>query len=216
MKNIIQSTILGVMLVGASSVATADVLGFGVAAKAYQLELKDNDSNSNTDAETNIEYSAYLEHPVPLLPNVRLAFADFSFDESDELPEIDSRFTDATLYYEILDNIVELDLGLTVRVFDVAVDAVEDLENDDVSALLYAKAQGNLPFVGLSAGAIAQLGGNGDDAVTDAEVFIKYDFLLGVGVAAGYRLIEQKLEVDKNTDLDAELTGAYLSATFSF
>jgi outer membrane protein len=198
--------------------AQADVLGFSIDAKAYRSTLTDNDSNDKSDSSFNTEYSFAFEHPVPFIPNVRLAYADFSFD-FDDADSTDQGFIDGTLYYELLDNIVELDLGLTARVMDIS-DASNSYKNDSTSALLFAKVQGNLPFVGLSAGAIAQAGGNGDDSILDAEVFVQYEFLFGLGVKGGYRMIQQDVELDskliKNLEQDSDFEGAYLGAFFHF
>ncbi len=83
-----------------------------------------------------------LEHGIPLLPNVRLAHSDIQESAFNTLSntislggavfpagaqlatDIDFSPTDLTFYYEILDNWVNLDIGLTVRKFDGKLEAV--------------------------------------------------------------------------------------------
>jgi outer membrane protein len=215
MKKIISTCVIATAAFSTS--VQADVLGFSIDAKAYSSTLTNNDAKDKSDSSFNTEYSFAFEHPVPFVPNVRLAYADFSFD-FDEF-DADQGFIDGTLYYELLDNIVELDLGLTARVMDIS-DGANSYKNDSTSVLLFAKVQGNLPFVGLSAGAIAQAGGNGDDNILDAEVFLQYEFLFGLGLKGGYRMIQQDAELDRkvgsNFDQDTDFEGAYLGAFFHF
>ena len=75
-----------------------------------------------------------LEHAVPLVPNVRLRYMDLSDDASNTLvnpitfngetfagdvnSDYDMEMLDGTFYWSPLDNVVKLDLGLTVRQMD--------------------------------------------------------------------------------------------------
>jgi len=125
----------------AAPVAQADVLGFGaqvgywdsklsgdVAANGGSVDVKD---ELDLDGESSSQLSLYLEHPIPLLPNVRVAYINIdqtargqlsdNFDGisagSDVRSDLELEQLDVTLYYEVLDNWVNLDLGLTVRDF---------------------------------------------------------------------------------------------------
>ncbi len=218
MKSLLKLGLLAVSSITLTVPASADVLGFAAAIKAYNSDLTDNTTDLDFDSATNTEFSVALEHPVPLVPNIRLAYADFSFDGEDDgnnSVELDQGFVDGTFYYEVLDNIVELDLGLTARVSDASAENLNiSSKNDNVSALLYGKVQGNLPITGFSVGAIAQLGGNGKDSIADAEVYAQYSFLLGLGLSAGYRVIDQELEYKSRgskSDFDSDFEGVYLA-----
>lgn len=217
----------------AASMATvsvqADTLGFSLAAKGYSSSITDNDTDIKSDSSTNVEYSFAFEHPVPIIPNVRVAYADFSFDgkynsNTTFKSTIDQSFVEGTLYYELLDNIVELDLGLTARMMDASLTGKSfnaDYKNDSVSALLYAKIQGNIPVVGLSAGVLAQAGGNGSDTIVDAEIYVQYEFSFGLGLSAGYRMIQQELEykskaTSTKVDNDTDFEGTYVAVFYHF
>ena len=71
--------------------------------------------------------------------------------------------TDITLYYELLDRVVSLDLGLNTRYVDSRMQTSGEIsgsESADVSGwapMLYAAVGGELPFTGLSLGAQGSL-----------------------------------------------------------
>lgn len=81
-------------------------------------------------------FYAALEHPIPLVPNIRVAhtgikldgqgvvsreftLGDYTFNaNANTVTELDLTHSDFTFYYEFLDNWVTLDLGLTARQLD--------------------------------------------------------------------------------------------------
>ena len=177
------ATILVATLPG---VAVADtILGIYAGASRWDYELDGSFSSDGTtintdtdlqldDDDSNVLYVA-LEHPIPLLPNVKIQRNDLDFSGSATLGRdityagttflngvdinstLDLSNTDYILYYEILDNWVNLDLGLNFKKFDgdasissLGQSASEDL--DETLPMLYGKAQFDLPFTGLSAG----------------------------------------------------------------
>jgi len=215
MKNTLKLTALSSALLLASTAASADVIGFTAAAKAYSAEVTNNDDDQSSDAEVVTELSAALEHPVPIIPNIRIAAMDASYDDDDLGGEFDQSFVDATLYYEILDTVVEVDLGLTARMMDLSA-GNDAYEYDSVEPMAYAKVQGNLPLTGLSLGAIANMGAD----VSDFEAFVQYELAFGLGFNAGYRMIGQDLEYEAGSnlfvdaDFDTDFEGAFLGIYF--
>jgi len=140
---------------------------------------------------------------------------------------IDFSHYDFTMYYELLDNWVNLDLGLTVRKFDGEIDSTgyyilpsnkinahEDL--DFAAPLLYGKAQFDLPLTGLYVGVEGNWMGAGGAQLYDLWGKVGYTFAFGLGLEAGMR--KMALELDDVEDLDADVTldGTYLAATFHF
>lgn len=179
-----------------------------------------------------------IEHMIPLVPNVKLQRSEMSTDATSALTRditfegqtfsasedisstLDLSHTDATLYYEILDNWVSLDVGMTIRVFDGEIGVITSdgslSANQSISAplpMFYGKAQFDLPFSGFSVGAEANylmVSGNG---VSDVLVKAAYESPYRLGVELGYRTFTFKL--DDIDDLYGELTveGPYLAAT---
>ncbi len=202
-------------------------------------------SELNIDEENNNFYYIAVEHPVPLLPNIRLQKTDItssetstltssftldneSFSVNDEVStDIDLTHTDATLYYEVLDNWVNLDVGLTLRAFDGEASVTsrttstsETVDLDEVIPLLYLKTQFDLPFTGWSIAADGNAIGYSGDTFSDLSAKISYNSdalpLLDLGVEIGYR--RMALEVEDDGDLTADLTidGPYAAVTLHF
>ncbi|RYY74801.1 MAG: TIGR04219 family outer membrane beta-barrel protein [Gammaproteobacteria bacterium] len=184
-----------------------------------------------------------LEHPIPLVPNIRLSHTDISTKQTADISrtftiddvtytqgdtvnsEFDLTHTDATLYYEILDNWVNLDVGLTVRQFDGFVYAASTTSPliktkekvDEALPMLYGKAQFDLPLTGLSVGVEGNYVSYSGDKVTDysAKVSYLFDSVLDVGLEAGYRKLS--LTVDED-DLQAkvDIKGPYAAVIAHF
>lgn len=190
------------------------------------------------DEAKDVFLKVYFEHPVPLIPNIRLAHtvisqkglqdvSDFSWqDISSFYGDVNSDFnlnmTDITLYYEILDNWVEADAGLTLRYtrndFTVSADLVkESLNFSTLIPMLYAKARFNVPMTDLSlqleANAISYSGA----LYYDYELSTRYTLAMGLGLEAGYKVfhIDSK-ELTSEFHADMDFSGAYAAIVWDF
>lgn len=241
----------GAFLWSCTHIAQADtVLGVYAGAGIWQADFSGKVGVSSAsieglgfdDEDSNMFYVA-LEHPVPLIPNIRLQYTDISSSSSATLSsnvvidqvsfttgssvatELELSHTDAILYYEILDNWVNLDLGINVRRYDGSLEIRsgslrEDVSLDGVIPMLYGKAQIDMPFTGWSAGLDASVVSYSGDSITDYAAKILYTSdalpLLDLGFELGYR--EMSLELDDLDDLETDLTldGPYAGVTFHF
>jgi outer membrane protein len=225
-------TILGVYAgAGAWMTGTSGYIGSDV-------DLEDDLKLDNT---TSSQFYVALEHPVPLIPNVRIKRTDLTIDgdgtvtkdvgdiklAGDVKSTLDLSHTDFTLYYEILDNWISLDIGLTARLFDGSVSFKGDLgnanNNEDLSFVVpmgYAMAQFELPLSGLYVGGDVNFIGMSGNTLSDINVQVGYDFPLPVidlGVAVGYRQFGLKLDDDLGDfETDVDVSGPYVNATFHF
>ncbi len=239
------STLLALTFVGASTMAQADtILGLTAGAGSWQSNYSGEIGDSGADLETlgytktnqNFYYVS-LEHPVPIIPNLRLQHTELksSATGTGELTikgntvsgtitsELDLTHTDAILYYEILDNWVSLDLGVNLRNFDVelmATDGSQSARTDanGVVPMLYGMAQFDLPLSGFSMGASASAIAISDSTVSDLSANIRYtsSLFLDLGVELGYRSMTVKLEESEKLNTDIEIKGPYLSAQLHF
>lgn len=208
------------------------------------------------DDENNSFFYIAIEHPVPLLPNIKVQHNkiesnqtgtlgnDFSLDTARSLSlggsgastakfpagssvttDFDLSHTDATLYYEVLDNWLNLDLGVTLRKYSGYLEAKSALSSERIdlnlsTPLLYGKLQFDLPFTGFSAGVegnyVAHLGLSDDSNLAEytAKIGYQFDSALDLGIEAGYRSVTMDINDDVNTDI--ELKGPYIAATFHF
>jgi outer membrane protein len=183
-----------------------------------------------------------LEHPVPLLPNILIQQTELEIDEANTLSRTisfdgidfdvptdgstditsnsDLSHTDATLYYEILDNWIHIDVGLTIRKFDgginisSSIDSAEE-EIDEVVPMLYLAAKFELPFTGSYAGASANAISVGDVSLIDYQINIGYETDFGLGIEVGLR--ELSLDYDDSGDqVDLSMGGAYAGIFYHF
>lgn len=233
----------------ATPLAQADVIGLGASVNYWDSDLSgtaatggdsvDIDRALRLDGDSSASASLYLEHPVPLLPNLRLSYT--ALDQSgrgrlgasgfDTLPagvdvrsDLDLEQLDLTLYYEVLDNWVNLDLGLTARDFSGDLDirqlpggpgaAVSHTSVDAVIPMLYVSARLDLPLTGLSVGGEGNLVSYSGDSVHDYNVYGQYQWSL-LQVRAGYRQLSVDYE-DGDDQLDIELDGPFVSIGVTF
>ncbi len=195
------------------------------------------------DKEPSNVFWAQLEHPIPLLPNIRVmatrinasstatitksfSLAGVDFQVSDDVASnIDLSHVDATLYYELLDNWISLDAGITARQFSGQLEArsqatgtvTGDLKG--VLPMLYLNARIDLPFTGWHVGAQSNVISYRGDGVTDMNAQVGYELDLvavDLGLNIGYRTMTLKVEELDDLYADAEVSGVYAELQIHF
>ena len=245
-------TLAATLALLATPVVQADTIfgvyaGAGVWQSDYTGDVGSDDLNTSLkdlgfkEKDSNFYYIA-LEHPVPVIPNILLKHTSLTSKQTSTLSrtfeidgtvylvgeritsDFDLTHTDATLYYEVLDNWANLDIGITARIFDGYIRAESALLNkpekvtvDDTLPMLYAKVQFDLPFTGLSAGAEGNYVSYKDDKVSDYSVKVSYlfDSAFDVGVEVGYRQLSVTVD-DDEVNATVKLKGPYAAAIFHF
>lgn len=176
-----------------------------------------------------------LEHPIPIIPNVRIMTTSLdhsgsgtaSFDLNDVTFSGDVSSTgsfdqtDITAYWEILDNVVSLDLGLTAKLLDFSYNVADNNGNstsDSLSAtipMLYGLV-GASPLPGLFLGVEGNIVSYDGNSLTDFTAKVSYTTDFFLGIEGGYR--SQTYELD---DVDGyfgklEFKGPFLGAYLKF
>lgn len=186
---------------------------------------------------------ANFEHSVAAIPNLRLMHTRIATEGDSIVTEsfslgtiafradvrtqskLDLTHTDITLYYELIDRWLKLDLGVTTRLFNGFVEAQSEFTPKTVSTLegalpmLYLNGYLDMPFEGWSVSASANVIRYRGDGFHD------YWGRLGYlhpaegsqwGLNLGYR--DLWLDVADFDDLyvDATISGAYLELVFKF
>ena len=225
-------------------IANADTLSVTVGGGAWNESASGNIQKTTDAIDVDVEDSLFwddesqgylfvtLEHFVPLIPNVRLMHttidhsgsgdATFTFNgilfNGNVSNDVSIETTDLIAYYEVLDNVVSLDLGLNIRnlKIDYTITSTGSTTSDSVSAtipMLYAMV-GASPWPDLTiSGELSYIGYDGN-GITDFTAKIAYTTEFYVGLEAGYR--KQSFELDDASDTDADLSfdcifaGAYL------
>ncbi len=185
---------------------------------------------------------ASLEHPVPFLPNIKLVSSDLgtaatsrlereiifggeSYTASEEVSTtFDMSNMEYTFYYEVLDNWLNLDLGLTLRQYDGEVRLITDPNGSNLNEfeeldftipLFYIKGRADLPFTGFFVDGEMNIISYDDDEVSDISFSVGYESDFGLGVKAGMRTFTlEVLEDSFSSDLDFD--GSYISVFYHF
>lgn len=200
----------------------------------------DVEDDLDLDGENNNMFYAAVETGVPGLPNLRFQHVDVSvsgdsvltrpidfngsiFNVSDPIAtDVDLTQTDLVVYYEVLDNVVSLDLGAAARWVDGYVEVASTVETSradfkGVLPMLYAKVRADLPLTGLWVGAQAQGIGYDGNSLIDATAQVGWESKWGVGAEAGYRMFHLELaDYDEITNADFDVSGPYVALNFHF
>ena len=244
-------SLLVVTITLAPLAAVGDIVGLSIGGGSWQASPEgdigrtdiDLESTLNLDEENNQFIFIALEHPVPVLPNIRLQQSEMEWTGnalvtagtdlngspfvSDEQVDVslDLSHIDATFYYEVLDNVVDLDLGITARAFDgqaslVGVSQQESIDLDAVGPLLYGKVGVDFPLTGLSAHMIANWIDVDEFSLVDWAAQLTYEFGLipavDTGLILGYRSMSVELDDLDDLQSDASFEGYYLAFQLHF
>ncbi|WP_323750736.1 TIGR04219 family outer membrane beta-barrel protein [Marinobacter sp.] len=237
---------VGGSLVLATPLASADVVGAGASVSYWNSDFSgevvnkgdavDIDKDLKMSSDGNANFTANFEHPIPVLPNVRVNYTGISQSGSGKIgpstfdgiananvkSDLDIEQLDATFYYEVLDNWVNLDLGLTARKFDgelivrekITSGRVSKTSVDAVLPLGYASVRFDLPFTGVSVGGEGNVISYSGDSLYDVNVYGQFDVAV-LRLRAGYR--EMAIDYEDDDDrLDVKLSGPFASIGVDF
>jgi outer membrane protein len=237
----VSDTILG--LYAGVGIWQADVEG-NASEAGTGTSLDINDSFGSVDDDSNFLYVA-LEHPIPIIPNIMIQQTDVSIDKNGTLSSnvtfdgepftagaavsttIDFSHTDATLYYELLDNWITVDFGLTFRSFDGELTLRETTapfdtatqELDGVLPMLYLKGRADLPFSGFYVSAHTNALTYDGHSLTDISAAVGYQtdgWVMDLGLELGIRTFTFELDDLDDLDADIDLSGTYAVLTIHF
>ena len=200
----------------------------------------------NFDDENQGNFFVALEHPIPLIPNIKIAsttldtvggatingsftFEGVTYNDNATLDTtFDTSYIDYTFYYEVFDNdLLTFDFGITSRDLDSQINVVEqvsaqssDLSVSGIVPLLYVNTIIGLPFTGLNVFAEANFLSYDSNTIYDYQIGVSYALLDNLAVdldlTVGYRAV--KLELNDIDDLYSDLTfdGVFAGAIVHF
>ena len=179
-----------------------------------------------------------LEHPVPLLPNIKFSYTQVSNNGDGRLvadfggiqvgtpvhSQINLNQADIVLYYSPLNNIVKWDLGLDVKVVDgnaklTTLNGAFSPVNRSFSGpvpLIYTNVGVTLPFTGLSANAQGAAIAYAGNHLWDIKGGLSYESRFGIGISGGYRYEELKLKNFNQVNVNASVRGPYGAVFYHF
>lgn len=221
--------------------ASADYWNYDGAASVAQTNQTPENFDLGSQKQASIAVS--IEHPVPFLPNVRVRHTSlkgddtlnslaFAFDNKLYIGDVnlalDFTSTDLILYYEILDNVVSVDVGIAAKQFDgelvvqgnAPLPTTSTVKFTETIPMAYASVGGSLPFTGFSFKAEAAGVSYDGSSVSDIQAEVKYDFInnlvVDLGLKAGYRQLKVDLNDVENTDANLDFKGPYLGLEVHF
>lgn len=244
MKQFLAGTVISLAGLG---MASADTLGFRVGGGVWQPDVSgtfrhgggdiDLDTDLNLqDGENQSYVYAFFEHPVPLIPNLKISqtslevdgagTASFTFGTTNYTAATTTKLildhSDTTLYYSILDNWINLDLGLTAKTFDGKMTisdgtTTETTNIDKTIPLLYGAIGVELPFVeNLFFGMETNVLSIGDHKIQDYTAKISYTSDMFIGFEVGVRTLTVKLDNLNGNTSDMEFSGSFANVYLHF
>jgi outer membrane protein len=182
-----------------------------------------------------------LEHPITVLPNIR--YQGYNLDSSDSSStdpgvnfnggalnagnesssSFDLNHDDIVLYYQLLNNWVNLDMGVDLKRFDGRVSSSLTSGNvniDETIPLLHLSARLDLPINGLYVGAdinanFVDLGISASNA-QDSTIKLGYASGTGLGIEGGIKTFSLQLNDTNNINTDLEYDGLFLNGYYNF
>jgi outer membrane protein len=230
--------------------AEAEFIGLNIGAYNTQSAQSFNsaDSNSidlvddlNVDNPTQSSMVLILEHPIAVLPNVR--YQGYNLDSSNRSAtnstfntagnslttgnpgtSFDLDHEDIVLYYQLLNNWVDLDMGVDLRRLEGEISQSgpngNKFEIDETIPLLHLSARVDLPINGLYVGAAINANvvdlGLSESTAQDSTLMLGYESGSGLGIEGGIKSFSVELNDSESLNTNLEYDGVFLNGYFNF
>ncbi|MCV2886638.1 TIGR04219 family outer membrane beta-barrel protein [Aestuariibacter sp. AA17] len=238
-----KKSLLLTALVGSLSanVVMADtIFGLYAGAQAWNMDTEGGFANSSTltnfnfDKETKSTFYVAVEHPIPFIPNIKVARTDmdtggstvlqnsFTFDgqlftsQTNVNTDIALSSTDFILYYELFDNdLISFDLGVNGKYIDGDLFVVDATDSSNaarerfsgVVPMLYSRFAVGMPLTGFGFFAEGNFLSIDDHTLTDYQAAVTYDVLDNPAVDLDLQLGYRvmKLELEDLDDIYSDI-----------
>jgi outer membrane protein len=238
------------LVLAALNPARADFVGLNIGANHWMPDVtgsfksKTSATDSSVNLKDNLGYkddsstslTLSFEHPIPFIPNIKYSgydlnkssvnnSANFNFKGKPYSGTINSTLdlshNDIVLYYQLLDNWVNIDLGLDFKKFDGKVSVSDTTNSDTINVdetipMLYLAARFDLPLTGMYIGANIQQLSVGDSSSEDTTLMVGYESKSGLGLEGGIKTFSLDLKDSNDLDTNLEYDGIYLNGFFHF
>lgn len=197
----------------------------------------DLEDDLHLDDKTTSTVWARLVHPIPIIPNVQLRYtplkisgsghSNFSFKGhifnavQKTHGELDLDQFDATLFYNPWDTVVSVDLGINVKFIKGKITARSSTQSvkEDFNAaipMLYGRVGLKVPATDLRFDLKASTISYDGNHLSDVTASARYTVLGLVGIEAGYRAEQLKLDDVDDVSADIKFKGPYLGVSIGF
>jgi outer membrane protein len=183
-----------------------------------------------------------LEHPIAVLPNIR--YQGYNLDSTDSsttdpgvnfnggalnsgnlsASSFDLNHDNIVLYYQLLNNWIDLDMGVDLKRFDGRISssgqAPDNVDIDETIPLLHLSARVDLPISGLYVGAdinanFLDLGISPNNA-QDSTIKLGFESRTGLGIEGGFKSFSLQLNDADTLNTDLEYDGLFLNGYYNF
>ena len=239
MKNIV--VFIGLITLCLSHKSDADtLLGLYAGAQTWNMQTSggfsnnDNNANFNFDEQANSNLYVAFEHPLPLIPNVKLqrtvidtngeTTLDTGFDfggktyasSSNLITDVELTATDFILYYELFDNdLISFDLGLNVKYIDGELFVTDKGDEPNSSRerfsgpipMAYSRLALGLPLTGFGAFVEGSFLSIDDQTLSDYQAAVTYSLIENLAIDVTFQIGYRAitLELDDLDDIYADL-----------
>jgi outer membrane protein len=226
---------LGLIFLGASFTSDADtLLGLYAGAQGWNMQTSGGFSSDGTNADFNFEdqtnsnlYVAF-EHPLPLIPNIKVQRtimdtlgettlnSQYTFggeiyaENTDVITDVQLTATDFILYYELFDNdLISFDVGINAKLLDgeLLVTQKDDPSNSSREAfsgpvpMVYSRLAIGLPFTGFGAFVEGSFLSLDDHTLSDYQAALTYSLMENLAVDVTFQVGYRAVELELD-DLD--------------
>jgi len=233
------------LMIGA---AEAEFIGLNIARDSAQSAQSFNSSSIDLVDDLDVDNPAQtsmvliLEHPISALPNIR--YQSYSMDSSDRLsinPEFgfnqgslgvggdsntsyDLAYNNLVLYYQLLNNWMDLDMGVDLKRLDGQVSQSgpgnNSIDIDETIPLFHLSARVDLPINGLYVGAnintsILNLGIS-ESGAQDSTIMLGFENGTGLGIAGGIKTFSLELDNSNDSNTDLGYDGLFVNGYLNF
>ncbi len=200
-----------------------------------QIDL-DEDLGINDKSQTSLVLT--VEHPIPVLPNIRyqgvslgrsgtstpdsdLNFNGKTFNSGSQLrSNFNLSHEDIVLYYQLLNNWIDLDMGVDLKRFDGEVELSGDdttrIDIEETIPMLYLSARYDFPYSGFYIGADINNLGLGSSTAEDSTVKLGFESRTGLGIEGGIKTFSLELDDTSELDTDIKYDGIFLNGYYNF
>ena len=230
--------------------AEAEFIGLNIGAHNSQSAQAFNagDTNSidlvddlNVDNPAQSSMLLILEHPIAVLPNIR--YQGYNLDSSNSSAansnyntagnplntdnpgtSFDLNHEDIVLYYQLLNNWIDLDMGVDLRRLDGEISqsglSGNNIEIDETIPLLHLSVRVALPINGLYVGANINANvidlGLSESSAQDSTLLLGYESGSGLGLEGGIKSFSVELNDSESLNTNLEYDGLFLNGYFNF
>ncbi|MDH5183142.1 MAG: hypothetical protein OEX12_04565 [Gammaproteobacteria bacterium] len=158
---------------------------------------------------------AELEHPVPVIPNLRYSSSDIAIGDTSN--NLNLKFNDLILYYNLWDTLATVDVGFGMRSISGSATVIDNPNSIPGTPIpvMFVNLAGKIPGVGLTVGYRYTGLSSGSKGITSTELYANYAMVAGLEATVGMRDESVNFPVSDG-DISAKSSGTFIGIMYKF